>query len=192
MTVIKDRRMDILQAALHIFSKKGYHNAKIEDIAMEAGIAKGTIYQYFSSKQDLFQQMFRHGVERYGQSLQEIATNESHIRDKLLALAQSHGKFLEEHIGMSEIMPKESKLMSKEMRCWVLEQRDHAFSSLEEMIEQGIALGEVREDTDKGVAVLAIIGSLFAYYEKESRNKEMKFEEISPMPWVDFILRALQ
>lgn len=51
---IENKKREILQAAYEVFSEKGFHNASISDIAREAGIAKGSIYDYFHSKDDLF------------------------------------------------------------------------------------------------------------------------------------------
>jgi AcrR family transcriptional regulator len=51
----EERRTDeILEAAFRIFSIKGYHNATVDDVAREAGISKGTCYQYFTGKEDIF------------------------------------------------------------------------------------------------------------------------------------------
>lgn len=48
------RTQEILEAAFRIFSIKGYHNTTMDDIAQEAGISKGTCYQYFTGKEDIF------------------------------------------------------------------------------------------------------------------------------------------
>jgi len=55
----EDRPQQILQAALDVFGKRGLSNARLEDIAVRAGISKGTIYLYFSSKEELFREMIR-------------------------------------------------------------------------------------------------------------------------------------
>lgn len=49
----EERRSDILKSAAGVFSKDGYHKAKMEDISKAAGIGKGTIYLYFESKRQL-------------------------------------------------------------------------------------------------------------------------------------------
>ncbi len=51
------RRSDIIDAALHVFSRVGFAAAKIDDVADEASVSKGTLYLYFSSKEDLFKGM---------------------------------------------------------------------------------------------------------------------------------------
>ena len=54
----QERRDNILEAAALVFSEKGYHQARVEEIAVQAGIGKGTVYEYFASKLELFQEMF--------------------------------------------------------------------------------------------------------------------------------------
>lgn len=54
-----ERRAQILEAAIGVFTAKGYAAARIEDVAAEAGVAKGTIYLHFRDKQDLFEQLVK-------------------------------------------------------------------------------------------------------------------------------------
>ncbi|MFQ5656186.1 MAG: TetR/AcrR family transcriptional regulator [Candidatus Methylomirabilales bacterium] len=63
MPIVVDKgrkRKDILQAAMRVFARDGYHRAKIEAVAEEAGIGKGTVYEYFKSKTDLFLALHDH------------------------------------------------------------------------------------------------------------------------------------
>lgn len=54
----EEKRKEILNAARKIFSQKGFASTKIEDVAREAGIGKGTVYEYFRSKNDIFFALF--------------------------------------------------------------------------------------------------------------------------------------
>jgi AcrR family transcriptional regulator len=58
----EERLKDILDAALDVFSERGFAQARLEDVAARAGIAKGTIYLYVSSKQELFETLVRSGI----------------------------------------------------------------------------------------------------------------------------------
>jgi TetR/AcrR family fatty acid metabolism transcriptional regulator len=59
--VDKDRkRREILEAAMRVFAREGYHRAKMKAVAEEAGIGKGTVYEYFKSKTDLFLALHDH------------------------------------------------------------------------------------------------------------------------------------
>lgn len=53
-----DKRSRIFEAAVQVFARDGYHGANVGDIAKQAGVAKGTIYNYFSNKATLFQEMY--------------------------------------------------------------------------------------------------------------------------------------
>ena len=63
MPIIVDKnkkRRVILQAAMKVFAQDGYHRARMEEVAKEAGIGKGTVYEYFRSKTDLFLALHEH------------------------------------------------------------------------------------------------------------------------------------
>jgi len=72
MTRKKLRKQQIMQAAIEVFGKCSYQNANISEIARTAGIAEGTIYQYFKNKQDLF---FSIGLERTKDFCRQIDVN---------------------------------------------------------------------------------------------------------------------
>ena len=76
----------ILEAALTVFGEKGYHNATIAEIAEEAGIGKGTVYWYFSSKEELFAGMVDHGIGVLEGKLYTILSNQTLDFPKLLKL----------------------------------------------------------------------------------------------------------
>ena len=54
-----DKRRVILDAAVQVFARKGYHAARVGDIAAEAGIAHGLLYHYFGSKEEVLETVFR-------------------------------------------------------------------------------------------------------------------------------------
>ncbi|MFX1342535.1 MAG: TetR/AcrR family transcriptional regulator, partial [Promethearchaeota archaeon] len=54
----------IVDAAIQVFAEKGYHQAKMTDIAKKLGVSKGTIYQYFKSKEDLFKAVVQIPLEK--------------------------------------------------------------------------------------------------------------------------------
>ncbi len=74
----EEKKAKILEASLKIFSKNGFNNTKISDIAEEAGIGKGTIYEYFKSKDELFTASFYYFMEKFeeGISLQLFRIHE--------------------------------------------------------------------------------------------------------------------
>ena len=86
MPIIVDKnkkRREILQAAMRVFARDGYHRARIEAVAEEAKIGKGTVYEYFRSKTDLFIALHEHMLSE----LKNYYMNElSEIREPALVL----------------------------------------------------------------------------------------------------------
>ncbi|MDY6935350.1 MAG: TetR/AcrR family transcriptional regulator [Spirochaetota bacterium] len=68
----QDKRSVILDAAMMVFSQKGFHNAHVDEIAELAGIAKGTVYRYFSSKDDILRDLVIEKIALVGRGLSEI------------------------------------------------------------------------------------------------------------------------
>src|SRR5204862_8240691 len=58
-TAQEDKRRLILDAAVRVFARKGYHSSRVGDIAEEAGVAHGVLYHYFRSKEELLEAIFR-------------------------------------------------------------------------------------------------------------------------------------
>ena len=81
----EDRRQAILEAGLSVFAASGFEAAKLDDVAVKAGIAKGTIYLYFSDKHDLFEQIVRHAVTPVLGQLQNVVALPDLPTEDLLA-----------------------------------------------------------------------------------------------------------
>ncbi len=59
---VADKREAILRAATHVFARNGYFNAKVADVARVAGVADGTVYLYFKSKEEILRSIFERSV----------------------------------------------------------------------------------------------------------------------------------
>jgi TetR/AcrR family fatty acid metabolism transcriptional regulator len=73
----ESKRQEILNVALRVFARNGIANTKMTDIAREAGIGKGTIYEYFESKEDLFLGTFTLFMFQFDQRIKEFLEDES-------------------------------------------------------------------------------------------------------------------
>ena len=82
-----DKRRLILDAAVRVFARQGFHTCRVSDIADEAGVAYGLVYHYFQSKDEVLDTLF---LERWGvmiEAIIEIDAREIPARDKLAAIA---------------------------------------------------------------------------------------------------------
>lgn len=79
-----DRRRVILRAAVEVFSRKGYHGCRIQDVAKEAGVAYGLVYHYFKNKDELLESVFTSGwagfVERISEQVARGGSLEERVR----------------------------------------------------------------------------------------------------------------
>jgi AcrR family transcriptional regulator len=89
-------RQAILEAAMRVFGSMGFRDAKIADIATEAGVATGTLYNYFSSKEEIFQSILDDGRERLQKLLAECESIEDPLARLRMLLHVLLG-FLEQH-----------------------------------------------------------------------------------------------
>ncbi|HEX3392235.1 MAG TPA: TetR/AcrR family transcriptional regulator [Solirubrobacteraceae bacterium] len=84
---VPDRRRAILDAAVKVFARQGFHACRVSDIADEAGVAYGLLYHYFPSKEDVLSTVF---LERWGlmlQMIREVDRQPQPAREKLAAIA---------------------------------------------------------------------------------------------------------
>ncbi len=84
---VPDRRRAILDAAVRVFARQGFHACRVSDIADEAGVAYGLLYHYFPSKEEVLSTLF---LERWGvmlEMIREVDSEPRPVRDKLGAIA---------------------------------------------------------------------------------------------------------
>src|SRR5919107_6180508 len=87
---VADKREAILRAATRVFARNGYFNAKVADIAASAGVADGTVYLYFKSKEEILHSIFDRSVgEAIKEGRRQLATL-ADPREKLRRIAHLH------------------------------------------------------------------------------------------------------
>lgn len=157
-----DKRELILEAAASVFSEKGYHNATVEEIAKRAEIGKGTIYQYFSSKQDILVEMMDRKFGKYTDSIQNSILENDTAQNNMQRVINAH--FVEladihqfaagffqtggspEHCGSAA-----SKVVEENRKKFV--------GAIEKLIQLGQEKGELCAG-DAGLMAAAMIGAL--------------------------------
>ncbi|MBD3289118.1 TetR family transcriptional regulator [candidate division KSB1 bacterium] len=93
----EQKKMEILISATRVFARMGFANTKMIDIAEEAKIGKGTIYEYFKNKDEIFEYAFHHFMQTMEEGLGADLSEISDPVQKLKTLAYSWGRILAEH-----------------------------------------------------------------------------------------------
>lgn len=109
------RSEQILKAAARVFSRKGYYHTRMQDIADEAEIGKGTVYEYFSSKEELFIELIKHGTEYYKELMEKEFEKDVSIWEKLLSLIERQVEFLWENRDFANLLiGRESQMITEQ------------------------------------------------------------------------------
>src|SRR3954451_2762251 len=90
------KRGRILDAAVKVFAAEGFYNAKVAQIAQEAGVADGTIYLYFKSKDDLLISLFEDRMELINAHLRDALAQADNAADKLRTVVRLHLQLVEQ------------------------------------------------------------------------------------------------
>src|SRR5436309_12914212 len=110
------KRERILDAAVRVFAEKGFYNAKVSDVARLAGVADGTIYLYFKSKDDLLISLFEDRMERINAQVREAIASAKGAPERLRRLCQLHQALVESNRPMAEVISVELRQSSKFIR----------------------------------------------------------------------------
>ena len=78
-----EKKEIILKSAFDVFIKKGFHSTKVSEIAESAGIGKGTIYEYFHSKKEIFEEAFVDNINTSYEKLKALLSQNVGFKEKL-------------------------------------------------------------------------------------------------------------
>ena len=156
----KVKRKLIIDAAIEVFSRNGFQNSTISEIAHKANVAEGTIYQYFTSKEDLF---FSIPIEKTKQFYNEL---ELHLQG-INGAENKIRKFVWYYLYHLQNNPEYARALMLEMRVNRNFANTKAFEAYRplthkilEIIEVGQEEGTIRKDTDKYMLRHLILGML--------------------------------
>ena len=159
-SVIVDKREAILRAATHVFALKGYFNSKVSDIAAEAGIADGTVYLYFKSKEEILHSIFDRAMAEFiAEGRREIA-NIADPALKLRRIAQLHLEKLGADREMAVVFQVELRGSTKFMQEFSAAGFAEYLDIIRRTIEEGQHAGVFRTDMKPIVCAKILYGAL--------------------------------
>jgi TetR/AcrR family fatty acid metabolism transcriptional regulator len=150
----------IVEAAVKVFAKKGFYNAKVSEIAREANVADGTIYLYFKNKDDILISLFEEKMQFWIQRLEEAISKVDDPLEKLRAFVSQHLFMIQDHRHLAEVMQIELRQSSKFMRRYVPVKFLEYLDLIGKIVEEGIERGAIRKDVIPAIAKRAIFGAL--------------------------------
>ncbi len=141
-----DKHQQIIEAAVRVFARNGYYNSRVADIAKEAGIASGTIYLYFKTKDEILVTLFREKMADFVAHLRKAIAIEPDAVARLRRLIALHFQLLEEDPDLAEVVQVELRQGQKFFRGASGVEVNAYFSLIASVLEEGVASGVFRED----------------------------------------------
>lgn len=158
--VVTDKREAILRAAIKVFARKGYFNSKVSDIAGEAGIADGTVYLYFKSKDEVLHSVFDRAMAEFiSEGKSELATL-STPEEKLRRIAELHLARLSADRDLAIVFQVELRGSTKFMQEFSAAGFAEYLDIIRETIEDGQKSGVFRTDVKPVICAKILYGSL--------------------------------
>ena len=152
------RRRRILDAAVRVFARHGYHGARVGDIATEAGVAHGLLYHYFSSKDEVLETVFRDNFGELLERFRAVESSDEPAPEKLAGIAKILLRTWRNDPDLVTVMVRDVARSSR-LQLQVAEVRE-AFAIVQRVVEQGQAEGTFRNDLDARLASWIVYGSL--------------------------------
>ncbi len=148
----------VCQAAIEVIAREGFYNASIDKIASAAGVAVGTIYNYFENKNDILNYIFQRELEKRKSLFQELEKKELHPLEKLKLILELHFQEVKKNPDLFRVLLGEKTLphLCHFKEKYEFEGMPHF---IEKIIARGIADGYLRPCDEKIISFI-IFGSL--------------------------------
>lgn len=167
------QRQQAIRAAARVFARKGYHGASTRDIATELGIKQGSLYYYFSSKEEALEEVCLFGIADYVRRMEEIATSDQPFSAKLLATVTSHMTAYREKNEALKVHNDERLYLPAERRTQLKELGTRYRELLEGVFVDALDASRIRAGVDPHFAAQAVIGICNAWGDRIVREPDL-------------------
>jgi TetR/AcrR family fatty acid metabolism transcriptional regulator len=150
----------IVDAAIRVFARTGYYNSRVSDIAREAGIASGTIYLYFKTKDDILVTLFREKMAEWVACVRREIAVEIDAVAKIRKLVALHFAVLERDPDLAEVVQVELRQGQKFFRGASAHEVSAYFDLIGSVLHEGVAAGRFRADLPVKIATKMLFGAM--------------------------------
>ncbi|MFA6135273.1 MAG: TetR/AcrR family transcriptional regulator [Phycisphaerae bacterium] len=158
-----DKRQLIMQAAERLFTNRRFHEVTTDDVAREAGVGKGTLYQYFHDKDDLFFETANSGFDEMCDLLRRKVPETAPFGEQLLGACMEISSFFGRRRKLLRMMQSEEARLSvfngPLHQRW-MDKRKTLISALAAIVARGVEQGQVRPDVPTEVLASFLLGML--------------------------------
>jgi TetR/AcrR family transcriptional regulator, fatty acid metabolism regulator protein len=153
-----DKRRVILDAAVRVFARQGFHTCRVSDIADEAGVAYGLVYHYFQSKDEVLDTLFLERWEVMLETIREIDTHDVPAREKLETIASFIVDSYRHDPDLMKVIIVEVTRAANSFGQTHLAKIQEAYGLIGEIVAGAQAEGDFRDDVTSEFAAMAFYG----------------------------------
>lgn len=156
-----DKKKQIINAALEVFAKQGLEKGKIADIAKVAGIGKGTVYEYFKSKDEIFKAIEEMFIYQSIDQLKQLSTSKNTPSEKMEEILNyslnMHSEMGEAALIIAELWAQHSRgQLHGHKESVFADMYNDLFGTMIDVLSDGVQSGEFREMNKEGIAALLL------------------------------------
>ncbi len=152
-----DTRQKLYEAAVDLIAERGYSATTVDDIALQAGVAKGTVYYNFASKNELFEELLRHGIDLLTSGLRQASAGLP-PRPAVAALIRTQLEYIKRYNTFAQLLLSEMWRTKREWHRTLGLLRQEVIGVIAEVIQSGVDSGDFPADLDVQVAAAALFG----------------------------------
>lgn len=155
-----EKRAQIIDAAVDVFAERGFHPARVSDIAKKAGVADGTIYLYFKNKEDLLLSIFEEKMDVLLGAMRSAMAETDDPVVQVRLFAMHHFRQVQENRSAAEVLQVELRLSNKFLKEYRPEKLWSYLDIFSSSVRRGQAAGVFRADINPFIAMWAFFGGL--------------------------------
>ena len=155
-----DKRRNILDAAITVFARQGFHSTRVSDIADEAGVAYGLVYHYFDSKDEVLNELFTERWSLLLTAIEEADASAESPRSKLAAVAAFIVDSYQHNPELMKVIIVEVTRAANSFGRTHLPEIRRAYDSITKIVAEGQEKGAFRRDIDPAFASMSFYGAI--------------------------------
>jgi AcrR family transcriptional regulator len=155
-----DKRRQILDAAIRVFARQGFHATRVSDIADEAGVAYGLVYHYFKSKEEVLNELFSERWSLLLAAIEETDQQDGSPREKLGAVAVFIVDSYRHDPELMKVIIVEVTRAANSFGRTHLPEIRRAYESIAKIVAEGQEQGAFRRDVDPIFASMSFYGAI--------------------------------
>jgi TetR/AcrR family transcriptional regulator, fatty acid metabolism regulator protein len=155
-----DKRRAILDAAITVFARQGFHSARVSDVAAEAGVAYGLVYHYFDSKEQMLNELFSERWRLLLEASQEMQRSDASPRDKLRGVASFIIESYRHEPELMKVIIVEVTRAANSFGRTHLPEIRAAYDVVAGIVSDAQETGEFRDDVDPDFAAMLFYGAI--------------------------------